>query len=181
MSDPSPKIILLAVLVGDVVMMSSSVVILFQGSLKRLESCFFQGAFSTLEIRFLFFETNFVKVLIPLGGVSCVISLLVTHFSRSSELDTGYIPVTAVINPLITFPVPPLTMALIRQAHAQIPTRAAMVSPVPSANLEVSYPMLVWVSLLTSVLVFMMFSFMLLVIYLILLPFHFPLPLLKHL
>jgi hypothetical protein len=89
MSDPSPKIILLAVLVGDVVMMSSSVVILFQGSLKRLESCFFQGAFSTLEIRFLFFETNFVKVLIPLGGVSCVISLLVTHFSRSSELDTG--------------------------------------------------------------------------------------------
>jgi type IV secretory pathway VirB3-like protein len=77
---------------------------------------------------------------------------------------------------LITLPTPPLNTALIMQAHAQIPTRAAMVIPVPIANLEVSYPVSTFVSLVVSVFVLMMLSF----IYLIFPLFCHSLPSLKH-
>jgi len=68
-------------------------------------------------------------------------------------------PVTAVINPLTTPPRPPLIKALIIEAQAQIPTRAAMVKPVARANFEVSYPRLIFASCLVRVVVVMMFSF----------------------
>jgi hypothetical protein len=76
-----------------------------------------------------------------------------------ASLDTSYVPVTAVMNPLTTPPSPLLTKALIMVAQAQIPTRAAMVKPVARANFEVSYPRLILVSVLVSVVVFMVFSF----------------------
>jgi hypothetical protein len=77
---------------------------------------------------------------------------------------------------LIALPIPPLNTALIMQAHAQIPTMAAMVMPVAMANLEASYPVSTFVSLLVSVFVLMMSSFMCLIFHL----FCHSLPSLKH-
>ncbi|MBU1986026.1 MAG: hypothetical protein KJ846_02225 [Proteobacteria bacterium] len=74
-------------------------------------------------------------------------------------VDEDQAPVTAVKNPLTTPPIPLFNSALIMQARAQIPTMAAVVIPVASANLEVSYPVSTFVALLVCVFVLMIFSF----------------------